>query len=207
MSSVPFGLMHGGRRACAIQPLALDQPKQDHGSIQVAATMRFRHERREPAPSLRQRSCALVRDDRDDAVREMTEGGDSTSKVRYSDAVRALRVAIDVPLGGIANYTRDAHWPAAAMAELELSTDALPILIDGGGRLPHSLPVGGLPFLVRPGLAGGDGHAFEAVNPNVTLRDDAIRHGLDGGSQVARLVGLVLQARCELHLRPTRLSA
>ena len=64
--------------------------------------------------------------------------------------------------------------PKAAMTELELPTDALPILSDGGGRLPHSLPVGDLPFLLRPGFAGCDGDAFEVVNPNVAPRDNAV---------------------------------
>jgi hypothetical protein len=103
--------------------------------------------------------------------------------------------------------TRRHELPKAAMAGPELPTDALPILIDGCGRLPQSLLVGGLPFLRRPGFAGSDGHAFEAVNLNVTLRDEAIRHGLDGSAHVARLVGLLPQACRELDLRPARLGA
>jgi hypothetical protein len=42
----------------------------------------------------------------------MADGADSTSEVRYSWAVRA-KGALDVPLGGIANYTWDAYWRAA----------------------------------------------------------------------------------------------
>ncbi len=93
------------------------------------------------------------------------------------------------------------------MTELELPTDALPILSDGGGRLPHSLPVGGLPFLLRPGFAGCDGDAFEVVNPNVAPRDTAVSRGPDGDGQAARLVGPVPQASCELSLQPARLHA
>jgi hypothetical protein len=70
------------------------------------------------------------------------------------------------------------------MAEPKLPTDALPILIDGRGRLPQSLLVGGLSFLRRPGFAGSDGHTFEVVNPNVTLRDEAALSGCAHSGQL-----------------------
>jgi hypothetical protein len=88
-----------------------------------------------------------------------------------------------------------------------LPTDAPPILGDGGDCLTHNFLVGSLPVLPRPGFSGGDGHAFKVVDLNLTTRDEAIRRGFGRDGQVARLVGLVPQARRELHLRPAGLGA